>query len=788
MGCRVLRNVSVLALLAGVAGVSAASAQQASDQPAAAPAQQGDGKRVVETVLILGEYVEDPTDAPMAVTVIDAEQRNLISANTTRQIVDLTPGVYLSNFGLNIRGVGRGTPQTTLGSENSVALYVDGFYSVDPGVIGESTLFGGHVEFQRGPQGTAGGRDAIGGAASMISRAPSREFLGEAVVGIGREGWTNLGVNISGPINDRVRYRLGAQHYNQPNSYQKNVAATKAGFDTDNLYIEFQLDADVTDRFHVRTRSTHFEYRNSPGYTAPARYNNGATAPFMGALVPNPHYGYGENPPTGAYEFNVDHRGQDKLTGNQVHIVNADYNFGDVTLYYTGGYAAYLAEGSADFDGISRRSYVASGSVPATPGTVVSTYLTSNYRNDNSYFTHELRLENSRSAPLQWKAGAFFMETDYDELYWEALPDVADLEAPRFGTNTGPLAPANPRRSYYEQRNLLKNLSTAVFGEVAFQVSEDVRLSGGLRFTQDRKKADTNFRYIYWYPGWGVLDSTPALNAIHPRISDEGVTARLTADWRPDDDTLLYASYARGYKASGFTLGNAVADNVTRPEALDSFEVGAKRQFGSTFSGDVNLFYYDYKDLQVPITARNPATGGTFAQYTNAEHAKMWGMELQGTWQPINNLNLSANYTYLNPTFEKFCCAVDIVEIARGAQDLSGNDTPRAPRHKVNLFGTYAFDFQPGSLILGGSVNYTGEMYSNAFTRDHYRLPSYTLVNATATWRAADNAYDLVASVTNLTGEEYPVSIGVAGANLNFARTEFLGPPRFYSLTLRYRM
>jgi iron complex outermembrane receptor protein len=333
---RVAWAPSLLALSALAAVPASAHAQTQQTPPA-----EGERQFVVESdmdvVVITGASEADPEDVPAAVTAFDAEERNLLSAGTTRQMVDLTPGTYISDFGLNIRGVGRGTGATILGSENSVALYVDGFYNVDTGVIGESTLFGGNVIFQRGPQGTGYGRDSIGGSANLISRAPSDTFRGEAVAAIGREGWSNVGVNVSGPINDDYRYRFGVQGFNQPSSYSSNIAPVKAGFDVDNIYVEFQLDGNVTDELRFRTRSTHFEYNNSPGYTAPARYNSGGA--FMGALIPNPHFGYDVLPPTEPYEINIDHRGFDRLTENQVHILNADYDFGDMKLYYVGGYA-----------------------------------------------------------------------------------------------------------------------------------------------------------------------------------------------------------------------------------------------------------------------------------------------------------------------------------------------------------------------------------------------------------------------------------------------------------------
>src|SRR5690606_21880180 len=101
------------------------------------------------------------------------------------------------------------------------------------------------------PGGTLYGRNSIAGSVNLLSRAPTSTFTGEFEVGIGREGWYDIGVNISGPITDEWEYRLGVQKFHAP-TLQTNLGPAKgAGSAADNVYYEFQLEYEG-DRLHMR--------------------------------------------------------------------------------------------------------------------------------------------------------------------------------------------------------------------------------------------------------------------------------------------------------------------------------------------------------------------------------------------------------------------------------------------------------------------------------------------------------------------------------------------------------
>src|SRR5207244_5809828 len=114
-----------------------------------------------------------------------------------------------------------------------------------------------------------------------------------------------------------------------------------------------------------------------------------------------------------------------------------------------------------------------------------------------------------------------------------------------------------------------------------------------------------------------------------------------------------YAKYSRGYKSGGFNIGIFTVLSFfpeTEKEDVDSFEIGWKQNIGHTLQFNTALFYYNYKNLQIPITI--PASGGGVSQsataFYNVPKAVSEGFELETVWRPIDNLTILFNYSYLD--------------------------------------------------------------------------------------------------------------------------------------------
>ncbi len=846
--------------------VAQAAAAQEADKPADSQAaataedeaQEGDAEatprgqkgrvRVEERdIVVSGNRFRGLMEEPQNTTIITAEDRNLAGVGDFTQLLAVQPGFnYTDDFGINVRGVGRQTGQTLLGQENTVIPYVDGFINLVPSNIGESTLFGGHVTFVRGPAGTTYGRNALGGAVNVLSRAPTREYTAQLVAGVARGGGYNIGMNLAGPVTDNLGFRVGMQRYVQPSIATSVGNGVKgAGFAENNRYIEFQLEW-RPGIFHFRNRLTTFSYDNQPGYASLSRYANnlnGNSTPVFGALAPNPAYGLTAPAPSGPYETNVNVAGYDKLRDNFQNILNADVDLDFATLYFVGGYQTYKSMGQSDQDYTSRTSYNADTVAPGNfaAGAQIPTDYRTNYYNDNHFWSTEARLESKPGGPLKWVLGYYHFQQNFDEQYWENIVNATDpilnpvnsgglATVYRYPTGTTP--PPNPRRSTFEQRNIYNIRSNAVFGNVTWDINESWRFDGGLRYTIDDKDAINNFRYVFYYPPLYAGDFTPRVNGGTPRQTDKGLSGRAAIGWRDGMGNQIYASYSRGYQSSAFTLGQGTAGpdptdpaNISEPSFLNVFELGSNWTVGK-LRFDGALFYQIFEDQQVPVTARRPLsitspTDGitrtgltTFGTFANAQRTDIWGGELQVSWRPNVQSNITFSYTYLNAKFKRFsgiadaqqaCNAGPIVAPAQcldpGAPnyftptnpnygrllDLGGNILPRTPRNKVSVYGYYGIDMgSAGKIYPGGSIYYQDAFYTNIFNTN--RVQSRVIANLTFTYRTADDRLDLSGGVSNLFDRRYADSSALETFGTGVV-TQVVSyrAPRFWWATMRYR-
>lgn len=774
-------------------------------------------------IQVIGNRVLAALDEPQPISLMSAEQRNLTGIGGARDLVMAQPGFnFTSNYGISARGIGRQTEQTLLGQENSVIQYVDGFLNLVPSNIAESTLFGGNLLFTRGPAGTRYGRNSLAGAINVLSRAPTAEFTGQIQLGLTRGVGYNAGFNIAGPVTDNFGYRVGFQRYRTP-SISKNLGGPSgAGFATDNIYLELQLEWTIGP-FHIRNRATHFTYDNQPAYPQISRYNNGVDGnggTVFGALSPNPQYGYTGQAPAGRNEISVNAAGFDRLRSNFQDIVNADLDLDFAKLYYVGGYQQYVSTGAADQDLTPRPSYDGDTVAPGTfaPGTQVPTDYQTNYHNDNYFFSHELRLEGNSNDKLEWIVGLYYFKQKFDEQYWESITNAQEvLGHPILGTDAGTLAAPNPRNATFAQRNIYTIDSKAIFGNVTFNLGNGVRLDAGLRHTWDHKDALTDFRYVYFYPPFYASDVSPDPHGARTRRSDRGLSGRASLAWEFQPGYQIYAAYSRGYNSSAFTLGQGLPpNNVADSTFLDVYEIGGFATFGR-LRLDGSVFYQKLHNLQVPISTREivqgpngPQLGIVYSRFDNARQSEIYGAEAELRWQPNPESNIVLSYTYLHPTFRSFCpttadpaiCgAVDISEPAlladgvtpnplfQAPQNLSGNEIPRTPRHKVSLYGYYGIDLgRAGHLYPGGSVYYQSGFYISPFELDRFHIGSRVVAGATLTYRTANDRLDITGSVTNLFREVYTDTASLTAFGTGpVSQTFYPGADRTWNLTARYR-
>ena len=329
--------------------------------------------------------------------------------------------------------------------------------------------------------------------------------------------------------------------------------------------------------------------------------------------------------------------------------------------------------------------------------------------------------------------------------------------------------------------------------------------AGQRRCGQLRRQAIDRSRYgIYFDPVTG--------NASRELAAEwHEVTGVLGLDWTPDNDTLVYAKYNRGYKPGGLgaaaTFGLMVPTPYTDKELVDAVELGLKREWPeANLTTNAVLFYYDYQGYQVSNTVvpEDPDDAGplprppAYAAYVNLPNTKTTGFELETIWRPTDNLRFLFNYGYTNPeigdspslihNLDPFALDPDAqplgtpvpfsaaqlaaCPIAKGGnnataplstpnctkqqgQNLNGNILPNSPKNKIALVGTYTWEFEDGS-NLDATLSYFWQdiSYNSIFNRWTTKVPAWDQTDSRLSWTNADGNITLIGFVRNLFDED----------------------------------
>ncbi len=229
----------------------------------------------------------------------------------------------------------------------------------------------------------------------------------------------------------------------------------------------------------------------------------------------------------------------------------------------------------------------------------------------------------------------------------------------------------NKGHNYFLSQNPYELNSYAGFGEAYYNVTPDLKLTGGIRWTDDKKRfIDIPSQLLvfgYGYPVSRVVDQ-----------EWQKFTGRLAANWSPKldftDQTLVYGSYARGYKAGGANppgatlLGFGYLNLVTnpihpltfKPEFVDAYELGTKNTLldgGLTLNGDV--FFYNYTGYQISRIVDRTAINDNF-------NATVKGAELEAMWEPLPGLKFNFAGGYEDTRVKNGQSSIDLMDRTAG--------------------------------------------------------------------------------------------------------------------------
>jgi iron complex outermembrane receptor protein len=750
-----LFGVSILAIAAP------ASAQQvASDAP---------DTGMVDIIVTAQKREERLQDVPVAVTVISGatlENRGALNLENAQYLVPSLnfrkSGVAI-NQSLFLRGVGTST--FSLAGEPSVSTVVDGVVYSRAGEAFSDLVDIERIEVLRGPQGTLFGKNASAGVVNIVTRRPADEF-GITVDASWFEGneWRLRGT-VDAPINDIVKTRFtGFYSKFDGNIYNEAVDRMVNGYER--YGFRGIIEAKPSDKL---TLTLIGDWRKAdddccaevvaaPPLTATGTVNTTALA-FIQPAIPEL-----KGNDTRRINQNTVNRNEETSWGVSLQ---ADLELGNQLVTSITAYREYDNNEIRDGDWTSQ-PYIG---VPQ---------LADVGPQEGTTFTQELRIASIGSNTIDYVAGAFFSSAKTTRTFTRDVIQCAAATPPAPTTLTpcsSPLAapPTFPTGTAFFGSDFT---NFALFGQATWNVSDRLRLIGGLRYTIDQ--LDVFHSRQTTLAGPGVAPSGPIVNGVlatadrpwRGKATAEDLSGRAAVQFDLAETSTAYASYARGYKGPAFNVFynlQAVGTGVVDAETADAFEIGLKNTlFDGTLVLNIAAFYAKYYNFQ----ANNPdlVEGVVVTRFTNAGDVSTRGVELDFLWRPTPALGISGGVAYTDARVDEF----NLPPGGNPSQVIpSGTPLAYAPKWKGSLAADYRLELDSFDLLFGVQGSVQSEQLSlfdaNPIVRDAGIIDGYALVDASVGIGDKDDRYRLTFHARNLFDQSFAAAIangGPAGAYL----------------------
>lgn len=717
--------------------------------PCAAWAQAADDAADTDDIVVTAQRREQRLqDVGIAATVLGNEALSNLNVSNAIDIARAVPNLKYNAYSssqvvFNVRGVS----QNDYGDQQEppVAVYQDDSYASSINTASFPVFDLARVEALRGPQGTLFGRNATGGAVQFISNQPTKDFGGYVAGTYGRYNQTILEAAVSGPLGDKAGFRI-AGIFDRDDGYIKNLVPGRKDLGANNHWalrgiLALEPSADFKARLTIRYAKASRERQASLYSSEPACPNAQFQGEFLSPTATCAFWvGIGTpGPGTTATGFRNDaitpSRGgtpwasqetspsfvNRKLFGSTLRL---DYSTGNVDLVSITDYQTL------------RKFYTEGGDASPDLGVVF-------FQGARSHqVSQELRISATLDSAYL-VAGAYGMIIDGDY--------TGKFASPFYGYD--------PSVAFSQRTE-----SVAIFGQGEVELSEQFKLIGGIRYWRDKKRGS----YLGTEPSTGVgINFSPngtfftsfggapqtagvLVNGSAARPTFDGVTLRAEVDYKPNDDTLIYASFNRGSKSGGFTFSTgtpfagfeaAFLNGIPyRPEQLDAFELGLKVKASRAISFNLAAFYYDYKDYQAF------AQVGPIQSVINLP-ATSKGIEAELTARPAQGLTLQLGASFLDSKVKNILLP-DLATIVE-------HDLPQSPAASGNALARYEFSMGGGTASIQADSFFTGKFCFTVLCAPVEREGSYHVENIRIGFESADQRWDVAAFVNNLFNERY---------------------------------
>lgn len=701
-------------------------------------------------ILVTAQKVEQNLqDVPIAITALGTEKLDELQVNDLVDVVKFLPSVTVQSIGpgfsqVYFRGVASGENANHSTSLPTVGTYLDEMpITTIQGALDIHAYDLARVEALAGPQGTLYGASSMAGTIKMVTNRPdmsgnygSADFeintVADGDIGGIAEAFYNFALSDSAAARVVAWYRRDA-------GYIDNIPGSRVFpikyYDTDGELV----DAPGDDLTQTNTPFVEEDYNDVETYGArlalgielndswtlrptimgQVQKTNGFFAEERSAAVDGPRQVVQYNP-----EWSEDKWLQAALTiegklgswdlvATGGHLWREDEGFSDYSDYgyfydTVLGYATYFY----DNDGVQLlpNQYVEGGDV---------------YRR----MFGELRFSSPQDAPLRFIGGVFAQRQSHiieQHYIVDGLAD--DLEIVGQVDNIWLTQQKRVDRDY------------AAFGELSFDLTEQLTLTGGIRVY----RFDNSLVGFFGYqnPGYSsnpqyycegipaVVEGSPCTN-LDKATADTDFIHKLNATYKITDDVMVYATWSRGFRPGGINRRGTLPPYG--PDKLDNYELGWKTQFGSfTFNGAV--FQEDWNNIQLSFLGQSG-----LSEVRNAGIARIRGLEADLSYRQGGlSFSLSGSYNDAEITRD-FCLTAnpefDCTTPGNALLAPAGTQLPVTPKFKGNAIGRYEFPIGSSDGHFQVALSHIGKRRSDL--RDYENellgeLPAYTTLDVSA--------------------------------------------------------
>ena len=773
---------SMLRASSALAGAALASLLAAS--PAMAQ-DAGDGAGIEEIIVTAQKVSENVQDVPISITAVTGDRLEQAGTTSLESIGRLVPSVTFrkgttsANSAIVMRGVG--TITFSVAAEPSVSTVVDGVVLSRSGQAFMDLVDAERMEVLRGPQGTLFGKNASAGLVNIVSKGGTDERELETRIDWFEGDELRLRGSASGPLGENLSARITGFY----GKYDGNITNV---FDGKNEKINGYEHWGMRGILDYRGDSAKLRLI-ADFFKADDDCCADVTTVSRGATL-DAELGLPGGVAQGLNQRYVNHNLVTNTRDKQWSLTaSGDFDVSEShTLSVVAGYRNWWNEERREGDFLPRAIV---GTAELHDTGVVRT----------KQLSLEARLASDPTQPFFYQVGAFAWSSDNQQDFTRRDISCASSTLAVAASGARPCNTADTVNTLFPTATSFSDVDVrnyAVFGQATYRFTDQLSLTGGLRYTWDK----LSYRHTR-APGVNAATGLPATgpgivanpagglvasggngtNTSSGSSSKGNLSGKAVLQFEPSDDVMVYASYTRGYKGPAFNVFfNHTAPNNAVPidaETSNAFEAGFKSQFlDDKVQLNLSAYTVQYDNFQANnfILVGTPPT--VISNLTNAGTVKSEGFEADLLIVPTAGLTLRASGAYADAKVKRF----NPNPQTNAPDARNGTRLPLAPKFSYNLGLDY--ERPVGSVVVYFSTDYrqVGKQFSDL--GESGPIAAYGQWNASLGLSDADDKLRLTLHLRNITDESYALLNVSAGQRLQIPRDA----DRYFGVSLRAKM